>query len=293
VDGRFLLERASSHRGILCLPPGESRERHLEWLDQAAPAALSEDGSTILFGDRSESEGLKRAAYLRRTDGSPPIRLGDGTPMSLSPDGKWALLLTDGTPRELVLQPTGSGSAKKVPVEGIKDLVWARFLPDGKRIAVSHFTNGKRLLLSIVGLEGGKPQTVETKDSTPLQGVNFSPDGTLLAYATTEHKVEVVPIAGGSPRPVPGEGLKPNETMVQWSVDGRFLFISDTGKIPARVSRLSIETGERTVWKELQPADVSETLAISNIVISRDGRSYAYNYWETTSSDLYVVEGLK
>ena len=40
--------------------------------------------------DYSKSGGLSYAVYVRKTDGSPAVLLGEGGAVSLSPDGKWA-----------------------------------------------------------------------------------------------------------------------------------------------------------------------------------------------------------
>ena len=47
--------------------------------------------------------GPKYAVYIRKTDGSPAIRLGEGNGLSLSPDGKWALARLNSTLSPLIL----------------------------------------------------------------------------------------------------------------------------------------------------------------------------------------------
>ena len=89
-DGRALLHRRQWRYGLAAVPPGETREKDLSWFDGAVLAALSPDGRTVLFTDRG-------GVYLRRTDGSPAVRLGPGTALDLSPDGKWALACTERT----------------------------------------------------------------------------------------------------------------------------------------------------------------------------------------------------
>src|SRR5262249_11690059 len=102
-NGRILAERELVQGSLLCQRPGESRERDLTWLDFSMLRDLSMDGSSVLF---AEFMRPRSGAFLRKTDGSPAIRLGDGWGWSLSPDGRWALALTDATPVELVLLPT-------------------------------------------------------------------------------------------------------------------------------------------------------------------------------------------
>jgi eukaryotic-like serine/threonine-protein kinase len=289
VDGRLLIERATSRAGVSCLAPGDNRERELGWLDRSDVVDLSEDGRTILLA--GEGGGARGAIFLRKTDGSPAVRLGDGEPSSLSPDGKWVLSLTSTSPRELELLPTGPGSPKKVPTEGIRPN-FARFLPDG-RIAVFHSAPGEPPLLSVVGPEGGRPTNVPSPGVAASGGIAFSPDSRSVAYATRERQVTIVPIAGGPPSAVPGAILEPNERLFQWSADGSYLFTVRSNSIPARIWRVEIETGKRALWKEVQPADASGLVGLYSFRVTRDGRSYAYSYSRIDSSDLYVVEGLK
>ena len=61
-------------------------------------------------------------------------------------------------------------------------------------------------------------------------------------------------------------------------------------EIPAPVDRLELATGRREPWKKLIPEDPAGVTDITPIFIARDGRSYAYSYYRTIDSDLYVVE---
>src|SRR5262249_49355519 len=90
-DGRVLLERGVEQHEILGRFPGDAEERNLSWLDGSIPVDLSADGKTLLFAESGQGGGPKTAVYKRKTDGSPAVRLGEGGPRALSPDGKWAL----------------------------------------------------------------------------------------------------------------------------------------------------------------------------------------------------------
>ena len=290
-DGKILLERSSAHRGILFGSADQERETQLAWLDGSYPYDLSADGRQIVFGEGGEGGSAKGDAYLRRTDGSPPVRLGDGSPTSLSPDGKWALTKTRGSSPDLVLLPTGPGTPKKIPLRGITRF-GARFSPDG-RILVFHATTGKDFGLFVMGVDGGTGRSVDVAGLDLSHVFAVSPDGELLAYGTTDHKVRIVPIDGGSSRDVPHAGLEPHDKLTQWSSDKRSLYVYREGEIPARVWRLDVETGEKVLWKELKPSDAAGVTQIDAVSITPDGRSYAYGYAVVDTSTLYVVSGLK
>jgi hypothetical protein len=70
------------------------------------------------------------------------------------------------------------------------------------------------------------------------------------------------------------------------------LFVYRPGELPARVSRLDVETGARQPLVELMPGDSTGVTFIRAPHFTRDGSSYAYSYSRTLST-LYLVKGLK
>ena len=135
TDGRTLIGRVYWRSGVSGLPPGEPAERDFSWLDATELDDISYDGRTLLVTEFGEGGGVGRSSvYLRRVDGAPAIRLGDGQAFALSPDGSHALTLRRGSPPELVLWPTGAGEPTVLKNAGITDYAWADWLPDGKHI---------------------------------------------------------------------------------------------------------------------------------------------------------------
>ena len=289
MNGQLLLWRGTFHRGIVHGTEGSGDVNQLGWLDGSTLSSLSDDGQRILFTEEGEGASPKRDVYMRKADGSPAVRLGDGVPYGFSPDGKWAVAITRETPQQLILLPTGPGSPRKIPLEGIKNF-GASFLADG-RLYVLEFDVPPRL--SVVSNEGGKTRVLNATDITTEHGGVDSPDGASIAIAASDHRVEIVSTTGGPPRFVPGAILRSDDTLIQWSADGRFLYLARTAEFPARVFLLNIQTGERVLWKELKPADSLGATRIFDVCVSRDGRSYAYDYYGTDSNNLYVVSGLK
>ena len=62
--------------------------------------------------------------------------------------------------------------------------------------------------------------------------------------------------------------------------------------MPARVDLCDVATGARRPWKVIVPPDPAGVLAISPILITPDGKSYAYSY-RRLLDDLFLVTGLK
>src|SRR5207244_2675533 len=159
-DGRVLMMRASWRRELVGTIAGEPRQRELSWLDYSYPADLSADGKNLLFDEEggggalaySKSGGLTYAVYLRKTDGSPAVLLGEGGAVALSPDGKWAIAQPLGSPTQLKLLPTGAGEAKELTHDNVNH-TWARWFPDQKRILFTGNEPGKGLRLYVYDLQ--------------------------------------------------------------------------------------------------------------------------------------------
>ena len=150
------------HRGAELPCPAEAAD--LSWLDYSYPADLSADGKTVLFDEEGVGGGvqygnaqeLTYAVYIRNTDGSPAIRLGEGAANAISPDQKWVIVQTPGSPEHLRLLPTGAGETQPLTNDSINHQ-WARWFPDGKRFAFSGNEpgHGARLYRKIF-LEGNR-----------------------------------------------------------------------------------------------------------------------------------------
>jgi Tol biopolymer transport system component len=289
--GRVLLTRESPRVGIRGVLAGDARERDMSFLDYSFAADLAPDGKTLLFDEEGEAGGANYTVFLRKSDQSPVVRLGEGNALALSPDTKWALSIIPTPNSPFLFLPTGTGEHKKLAVEGISPEQAATWLPDSKRILFAGSESGHGLRLYVQSLDGGKARAV-TPDGIAigLPGFAVTSDGRSVAAIGPDHKCALYPVDGGPPRPV--EGVGEGEFPLRFSPDNRSLYIWKRGDVPARVSKVDVETGRREIWKELLPADPAGIERISNVLVAPDGKSYAYCYARLLS-DLFVVEGLK
>jgi hypothetical protein len=91
---------------VMAMLPGANQERDLSWFDFGDPRGLSSDGKLLLIGEVGEGGGSHYTTYLRPTDGSPAIRLGEGNAGALTDDdGKYALSRVIGNPSKMYLLP--------------------------------------------------------------------------------------------------------------------------------------------------------------------------------------------
>ncbi len=293
-DGRVLLMRASWRRELVGVTEGETKERDLSWLDYTYPAELSADGKTLLFdeegggGSLAYSKGFTYAVYVRKTDGTPAVLLGEGGAVALSPDGKWALSATPGAPSQLKLLPTGAGQPKDLTNDNINHN-WAHWFPDGKHIVSSGNEPGKGTRLYVYDVSTSKSNAL-TPEGVSATSFAISPDAHDVAAIGPDQKGYLYPLAGGEARVIPG--FNPGEEPITWSSDGRSLYVYQPGELPARVFRLDVQTGQRTLWKQLMPSDPAGVENIGPILMTPDAKTCVFGYHRMLA-DLYLAEGLK
>jgi eukaryotic-like serine/threonine-protein kinase len=303
LDGTVLLTHDSSRRGAIALAPGESKERDISWLDWTQPTALSEDGRTLVIGEEGEGGGPGYATFLRKTDGSPAIRLGTGEGLALSADGRWVIAQKQDPPSQLVLLPTGAGAARALTKDDITHTA-AAFLPDGKRFVFVGFKPGRPPRTWVQAIDGGDPTPVTAEGTT---GITITPDGTQLLMRGPDGSRALTPlplVSTGSPVPggattataVPVRGLEPADAVIRFTADGHGLLIRRR-KVPNdgswMVFRLDLATGVRTPVRTIAP--LPESVAnggVGQVFMTADASAYVYGYG-VTHSDLFLVKGLK
>jgi serine/threonine protein kinase/Tol biopolymer transport system component len=295
-DGRVLMMRASWRRELVGTIAGEPKQRDLSWLDYSYPADLSIDGKTLLFDeeggggslDYSKSGGLSYAVYIRKTDGSPAVLLGEGGAVALSPDGKSVVAQTQDSPSQLRLLTTGAGEARELSKDNVNHS-WARWFPDGKRVLFTGNEPGKGVRLYVYEPTSAKSQAISPEG---VNGTSFaiSIDSQWVAAIGPDQKGYLYSVTGGEPRLIPG--FNSGELPITWSSDNHSLYVYQPGELPARVDRLDLQTGKRTVWKQLMPTDPAGVETIGPILMTPDAQTCVFGYHRMLA-DLYLVEGLR
>ena len=265
-DGSLLLTLDAVRAGMVGRAEGETKERDLSWLDWSVPDDLSPDGKTVVFTEAGEGGGENYGAYTRNTDGSPAVRLGDGSAYALSPDGKWVISGHLQMPSQLSLLPTGAGEARPLTHDAINH-VRARWFPDGKRFAFLGSEPGRGVRLYVQNVGNGAPRAITPEGVSATQWV-ISPDGKLIAAVGPDQNGYLYPVEGGDPRPI--RGFPQGNTPVSWSADGFSLFTYRSGDLPAKISRLDLATGEKQSWREIMPSDSAGITDIGPILITPD-----------------------
>jgi Tol biopolymer transport system component len=290
-NGRVLLTRESPRVGILGVMHGDDRERDMSFLDYSFASDLAPDSHLLLFDEEGEAGGANYTVFLRKSDRSPVVRLGEGNALAVSPDGRWALSMMPVAKSPLILLPTGTGDHRELNTGAVNAEQAAAWFPDSRRILFAGSEPGHGLHLYVLGIEGGAPRPLGPEGiSSALPGFAVSPDGKLVSAIGPDQKALLIPVDGGETRTI--DGIAEGEYPVRFSADGRSVFVWKRGDVPARISRVDVTTGRREVWKDLMPADSAGVERISNALVTPDGKGYAYCYARLLS-DLFVVDGLR
>jgi DNA-binding winged helix-turn-helix (wHTH) protein/dipeptidyl aminopeptidase/acylaminoacyl peptidase len=285
-DGRVLLQRTTMRHETYFRRLDQEGERDLSWLDLSKLSQLTRDGKQILFVESGEGGGPEYASYLRKTDGSVPVRIGTGNPTALSPNGAWVLAIPVLSRDRLQLVPTGAGEVRVLQDPQIAEYEWADFMPNGRDIVFAGREKDREVRMYVRSLAGGPPRPF-TPPGVAVWDHTVSPDGLTLA-APCGSEWCLYPVAGGDPRAIPGTK---GRNVIGWG-DADTLYVRERARVPATVSRLTLSTGRIEPWREIAPPDLSGVANISSVAVTADGSAYAYSFARLLS-DLYVVTGLQ
>ncbi len=300
ADGRQVLVLRQSPRAVLMTAASDAGlERDVAWFNSSTLADLSSDGKTLLFDEELVTGAAGLVVYVRDSDGSDAVRVGEGRALALSPDKRWALAIQQMTPLRLALLPVGPGQPRAMDTGAMAEVYWATWFPDGSKILLAGTEGGRGANAEAAHL----PRTwvydlatgiTSAVTSEGMLGVLVSPDGqSIAARYQADGLYYLCPLKGSLPHALEGAGETDN--LVQWSKDGRSLYVRGPGDFVAPIYLLDLETGRKRLWKTLAPAEAG-IIGIGSdpkgVRVTPDGKHYAYTYW-TSLSELYILQGLK
>lgn len=289
ADGRVLVSLDSARLAVGFTTLGRSEDVDLSWHNWESTRDISPDGQSVLFEDASEAAGTNYSVVIRKVDGTLPIRLGEGSAGGLSPDGKWAVSFATSQFKQLTLLPTGTGQPRIIDIKGIDHIQngWARFSPDGQKILLNGDQSHQAPRCYQIEVSSGKANA-----ATP-EGVlcgATSPDSQSVLGRGPGGSEAIYALNGGAPKPVPH--LDAKFTPVQWSQDGRYLYGYHPGEFPSKVYKKAIDDGRETLVQQLHPGVPAGVVMVAPVVVSRDGKRFAYSYNQTLSV-LELLTGLQ
>jgi Tol biopolymer transport system component len=288
-NGLVLVSKDDSQYGIVVMAPGSRNERNLSWFDWSILSDLSPDGQTALIGESGEAVGANYGLFLRRTDGSPAIRLGDASNGTLSPDRRWVLTDSNAVPPQLQVFPTGVGQPRTLTNDKLSHLR-AAYYPDGKHILFTGAEPGRRSRLFVYDPDTGASRAITPEGTAAfgLPGMGMSPDRIRMLVSSGFRDYAILNVQTGSMSPM--RGLLPQEDPVGWHPDGKDVLVRQR-ILPANLYRLDPSTGKRELFRTITPAEPAGVEDIAGFKFAAGG-SYGYSY-SRILSELYVIDGLK
>ena len=240
-------EPAAWHRGLF---PGQKGETDLSWQDWSLPLAISPDGKWIFFAEEGDGGGPKYSAYMRATDGSPAIRLGDGVPNGVSPDGKWVAAVLPGEPQQLTLLADPRRRRKELSQPGF-NYDFVEWLPDGKRLLVIGNEPGKRTRNYLQDATGG---SADSRDARRGCG-QFVAGWKIYFYRSRRNYLDALSHRRRPAKKYQG-ALPTPRRFVTWPRAAIVIFSPRSArKSRTRSTAFDPATGDKQVWKELAPVD--------------------------------------
>lgn len=286
-DGQVLLTNEATRQEVYGHRMGQERDIDLSWFDWTLGRSLSADGQWAVLEEDGEGGGPDYTVFLRKTDGSPAIRLGNGMGTDISPDNKWVASTSVKQPSPTILLPTGAGQPIPLGDSQLFHTANMRFLPNGKGLLMIATEKGKSPRTYLLMLDGSAPKPFGPEG---FRGISISPDGQYVA-GRQEH--EHVMVAFANDQTVQPLSFIPiDQPIVGWTADSKSLYVADVSSNTVKVYIVDIKTGQRRLHHQHAPGDFAGVAGVGYGHITPDGSFYAYTVARTLSY-LYVVEGLR
>jgi len=191
ADGKVLVGNSQEGGLVGIHRMGATSDQFVDLPSESTIATgISHDGSLIAVDYSGAGSGPNYAVYLVKTDGSPPVRLGEGSSMGISPDGKWnaAFLPTSSSFR---LIPTGAGETRVFDLGSVRTLnYYGSWVRDSSKFAFPGAEPGRRARAYLVDIKTGQAAAVTPEGTTdPL----ISSDGTRVVARDQTQEFKAIP----------------------------------------------------------------------------------------------------
>ena len=286
-EGQVLIANEATRQEVVGHRTGQDRDIDLSWFDWTLGRSLSADGQWAVLEEDGEGGGPDYTVFLRKTDGSPAIRLGSGMGLDISPDDKWVASTSVKQPAPTVLLPAGAGQPITLADAQLFHTANLRFLPDGKGLIMVASEKGKAPRTYTLMLDGS---ALKLFGPEGFRGTLVSPDSNYV-LGRKDGAYWMVPFAGDE-KPQPLSFVRADEAVAGWAADSKSIYVGDVSSTPVKVYVADLKTGQRRLHHQHAPGDLAGVAGVGSGHITPDGNFYLYTVARTLSY-LYVVEGLK
>ena len=284
-EGRMLVSERDWGQELVVVPP-EGPPRSVEWLDWASVAGLSDDGRKVLSFESGVGASPNLLVVLRNLDQPAPVQLGIGRALALSEDGSRALVAVEEARGELLrLLPTGPGEPRTFSAPGMTRIYTASFFRDGRRVALVGKRGEEASRVFVLDMQSGEIRPI-SPELAPTFRMAISPDQRFVATADLDGTPVIFPVEGGAPDRM--TELGPRFDVVGWLKD-QTLLAFERNTLPTRVVRFDPRTRGVTAVRTLAPADVAGVPRLTKVVVTPDGKTFAFHFRRRTDV-LYLLD---
>ena len=286
-DGRRLIIREDHFNRLLGKRSGDTTTKDLSWLNVSFLPVISADGTLLAFGDASNVAGDNYGVMLRRTDGSPAVRLGEGAVLAMSRDKQWVLSALPSVPVKLMLYPTGAGAARRLDHGEFAAISKGAFVGDGSEILICGNEPKRAVRCFVKPLASGSFRAF-TPDG--VRGAVVSPDGQSVLALSGDNGYRQFSMRDGASQSVPGLTL--TDRVIRYSADGSSLWTRRTNTLPVRIEQVDLKTRVRTMLLPDFGARRAGVLNVAEVALADDPRNFAYLERESVSY-LFELKGMR
>ncbi len=265
-----------------------SDERSRDFASSVDMGSISSDGQWIVY---NLFHGTDYESYVRKIDGSSPVKLGDGYGAGITADASMVAAAQNAQPHKLYLYPTGVGEQRVIDIGELtaafgtfeNDLTFSR---DSRLAAFSAFDKNGEIRDYLLDMSNGKIRPI-----TPVgtRAGKLSPDGTrIVTHDIAAEKYVMVDIDSGKASDIPG--LEKEDEVLGWNADGSWLNVWNQ-QVPARVSQVELASGKRQLIQTVEPLAMLGSM-YARMVTSADAKTVAYRLRRGLYA-IYIADGLQ
>jgi len=261
----------------------EGAQRDLGWQDGAGAVGLADNGLVLLDQD-GDGGGPSGSALAWPKGAAQPVRIADGAPQALTPDGSAALVYRS---KILTVVPIGTGQSHSIDVGPLKGVAWSGWHPDGRLILDIVRPDDSRGTF-VVPPRGGTAAALLPPGFTLSGGRLISPDGRGMIAAGPDGQAMRCTLPAVHCAPLAGR--RPGDEIAGWLADNRTVIVLNNRALPGSVDAVDVETGRRAIWRTVASNQPSVS-GIRRLIVSPDGAMLLG--YDRARCDLYVIRGLR
>ncbi len=266
--------------GYPCYPKWgpDGKSLYLRWGTGSVVSVPAQGGEFKTVHDSSKTNviaGIPGGGYAVSPDGKTVVFMGGEKGLQPIEVNIWTAPVTGGAPPVQITQSL-SPTQDRYPC-------WS---PDGKSVAFLRYQPGADPIpqIYVTSSVGGAPRQITSDyNNVGLGSIDWSPDGKTIAYFSRDHKINLIPAAGGEHRVLLALDGHNWFNDLAWSPDGNEIAYTSTGRLMV----VSLKGGQT---REVQTGVLERTAQNFYIDWSPDGKKFAFSAGFGGDEELWLME---